>query len=217
MEETYDLARENVTSDWRELAAQPRFADAVIISTQDAMHVEPVVAFAQQGYAILLEKPMAPTLAGCQAIVQAVQENGNLFAVCHVVRYTAYTQAFKQLVDSGVLGDIVSIQHLEPLGFWHQAHSFVRGNWRNEMNPRSCCWPNPAMTWIGSTISLASTASRSRRLGRCAISAALKSRRPPEKRCAVWSAPTSPTAPIRRCVFTWAACPTALPAGRSMC
>jgi predicted dehydrogenase len=132
MEETYDLARENVTSDWRELAARPRFADAVIISTQDAMHVEPAVAFAKQGYAILLEKPMAPTLAGCQAIVKAVQENGNLFAVCHVVRYTAYTQAFKQVVDSGVLGDVVSIQHLEPLGFWHQAHSFVRGNWRNQ-------------------------------------------------------------------------------------
>jgi predicted dehydrogenase len=129
---TYNLAPENVASDWRDLADRPRFADAVIISTQDAMHVEPAVAFARQGYAILLEKPMAPDLAGCEAIVQAVKENGNLFAVCHVMRYTAYTQAVKQVVDSGALGDIVSIQHLEPVGFWHQAHSFVRGNWRNQ-------------------------------------------------------------------------------------
>jgi predicted dehydrogenase len=51
--------------------------------------------------------------------------------VCHVMRYTGYTQALKALVDSGAIGEIVSIQHLEPVGYWHQAHSFVRGNWRN--------------------------------------------------------------------------------------
>lgn len=130
--QTHGLTPQQATHDWRDLAARPRFADAVIIATQDAMHVEPAVAFARQGYAILLEKPMAPDLAGCEAIVQAVKENGNLFAVCHVMRYTAYTQAVKQIVDSGVLGEIVSIQHLEPVGFWHQAHSFVRGNWRNQ-------------------------------------------------------------------------------------
>jgi len=132
MAKTYHLASENATSDWRDLAARPRLADAVIIATQDAMHVEPAAAFARLGYAILLEKPMAPDLAGCEAIVQAVKDNGNLFAVCHVMRYTTYTQMVKQVVDSGVLGDIVSIQHLEPVGFWHQAHSFVRGNWRNQ-------------------------------------------------------------------------------------
>ncbi|HSV86754.1 MAG TPA: Gfo/Idh/MocA family oxidoreductase [Levilinea sp.] len=132
MAKSYQLLPENVAEDWRDLATRPRFADAVIIATQDAMHVEPAVAFARRGYAILLEKPMAPDLAGCEAIVQAVKENGNLFAVCHVMRYTAYTQAVRQVVESGVLGDIVSIQHLEPVGFWHQAHSFVRGNWRNQ-------------------------------------------------------------------------------------
>jgi predicted dehydrogenase len=92
MAETYDLPDENVVQDWRELAARPRFADAVIISTQDAMHVEPAVAFAKRGYAILLEKPIAPDFAGVQAIIQAVKDNGNLFGVCHVIRYTTYTQ-----------------------------------------------------------------------------------------------------------------------------
>jgi len=53
------------------------------------------------------------------------------FAVCHVMRYTRYTRALKALLESGIIGDIVSIQHLEPVGFWHQAHSFVRGSWRN--------------------------------------------------------------------------------------
>lgn len=129
---TYQIPTENVTADWRELAARPRFADAAIIATQDAMHVEPAIAFAKLGYSILLEKPMAPNEADCQKIVAAAKENNVLFAVCHVLRYTRYTRMLKALVDAGEIGEVVSIQHLEPVGYWHQAHSFVRGNWRNE-------------------------------------------------------------------------------------
>jgi len=121
-----------VVEDWRELAQRPKFADAVVIATPDALHMEPAVAFARRGYDILLEKPLAPDPQSCQRIIQAVQEQNVILAVSHVLRYTSYTQQLKKLVDSGLIGDIVSIQHLEPVGYWHQAHSFVRGNWRNE-------------------------------------------------------------------------------------
>jgi predicted dehydrogenase len=130
--ETHAIPPENVFRDWREAASQPRLADAVIIATQDAMHVEPAVAYAGLGYAILLEKPMATDEAGCRKIFEAVKTNQNLFGVCHVLRYTAYTQALKQIIDSGAIGEVISLQHLEPVGYWHMAHSFVRGNWRNE-------------------------------------------------------------------------------------
>ncbi len=123
---------DNVFTDWKDLAARPKFADAVVIATQDAMHVAPAIAFAAKGYNILLEKPMAPNLEGCQAIFEAVRDRPIIFAVCHVMRYTAYTKALKKLLDDGAIGEIVSLQHLEPVGYWHQAHSFVRGNWRNE-------------------------------------------------------------------------------------
>ena len=132
MVENHSILEQNVFKDWRELAQKPRLADAVIIATQDAMHAEPAVAFAGQGYAMLLEKPMAPNAEDCLRIATAAKESNILFAVCHVMRYTAYTQALKNLVDSGLIGEVVSIQHLEPVGYWHQAHSFVRGNWRNE-------------------------------------------------------------------------------------
>jgi predicted dehydrogenase len=128
----HDIPAENVFRDWHEAAARPRLADAVIVATQDNMHVEPAVAFSGLGYAMLLEKPMAPSEADCRKIFDAVKANGNLFAVCHVMRYTAYTQALKRILDSGAIGNVVSIEHLEPVGYWHMAHSFVRGNWRNE-------------------------------------------------------------------------------------
>jgi predicted dehydrogenase len=132
MVETYGLAPENVATDWHALAERPKFADAVFICTQDAQHAEPAIAFARKGYAILLEKPMAPNEEDCFRIVEAAKEAGVIFGVCHVLRYTSYTQTLKKLVDSGAVGEIVNIQHLEPVGYWHQAHSFVRGNWGNE-------------------------------------------------------------------------------------
>lgn len=118
-------------TDWRELAEAGRVADAVVIATLDDDHVEPSVAFAEQGYHILLEKPIARTPQECRTITDAVEKAGVIFAVGHVLRYAPYTTGVKQIIESGRLGQIVSIQHLEPIGFWHHAHSYVRGNWRS--------------------------------------------------------------------------------------
>lgn len=132
MARDHQIVSESVVEDWRELAQRPRFADAVVIATPDAFHKEPAIAFARLGYDILLEKPLAPDPQSCRSIIEAVQEQDVILAVSHVLRYTSYTQQLKKLIDSGLIGEIVSIQHLEPVGYWHQAHSFVRGNWRNE-------------------------------------------------------------------------------------
>jgi predicted dehydrogenase len=126
----HGIAAPDAVADWRQLAGRGRLADAVLICTQDRLHAEPAEAFAALGYHILLEKPMAPDEAGCRRIVAAVEKAGVMCAVGHMMRYTPYTRAVKQIVDSGQLGDIISVQHLEPVGFWHHAHSYVRGNWR---------------------------------------------------------------------------------------
>lgn len=132
MVQEHTIADENCVEDWQQLADRPRFADAVVIATPDAFHRDPALAFAEKGYSILLEKPLAPDPESCRAIVAAALKHKTILAVCHVMRYTLYSQRVKELVASGLIGEIVSIQHLEPVGFWHYAHSFVRGNWRNE-------------------------------------------------------------------------------------
>ncbi|CAG8458726.1 2373_t:CDS:10 [Paraglomus occultum] len=130
--QTHKIPKEHVFNDWRELAELPKFCDAVFIATLDSQHYEPAIAFANLKYHILLEKPMAPTLQECYRITQAALNNQVVFAIGHVLRYTAHNKIIKQIIDYGVLGDIINIQHLEPVGFWHFAHSYVRGNWRKE-------------------------------------------------------------------------------------
>ena len=117
---------------WEDVAKLPKIADAVLVCMQDDMHEAPAIAFAEKGYHLLLEKPMAPTEEACRNIVSAIKRTGVMAAVCHVLRYTRYTETLKDIINSGKIGNIISIQHLEPVGYWHQAHSFVRGNWRNE-------------------------------------------------------------------------------------
>jgi predicted dehydrogenase len=131
--EKYGIPPENVFNSWQELAAHDgRVADAVIIATPDKKHTAAALALIEKGYNVLLEKPMAPTPEECEQIVNAARAKKVLFGVCHVLRYTQYTQRLKQLLDAGLIGEIVSIQHLEPVGFAHQAHSYVRGQWSNE-------------------------------------------------------------------------------------
>ena len=130
--EMHGVPAGNVVSDWRELASREKFADAVIIATQDRMHFEPALAFSEKKYHVLLEKPLAPDLASCRVLAATVSANKTIFSVCHVLRYTEFTRALKSVIDAGTIGKILSVQHLEPVGHWRFAHSFVRGNWRRE-------------------------------------------------------------------------------------
>lgn len=130
----YSLADDKLFKDWPPIIKKAKFADAVIIATQDREHAEAAIAFAYKGYNILLEKPISPNEEDCKRTVKAALENRIIFAVCHVLRYTPLTIKLKELIQSGCIGRIVTLQHLEPVGYWHQAHSFVRGNWRNSLS-----------------------------------------------------------------------------------
>ncbi|KAM6977920.1 putative oxidoreductase YteT [Aplochiton taeniatus] len=116
-----------------DLVDRDKFADAVFICTPDRLHKEPAVALAKKGYHILLEKPMAVTPEDCTEIVEACVQSGVMLTVCHVLRYDPLIHQIKELLTAGAVGDVIHIQHLEPVGFYHFAHSFVRGNWRNEV------------------------------------------------------------------------------------
>lgn len=127
----HNIAPENQFLTWEDVFKKPKFADAIIISTPDRLHYAPCMQALSMGYDVLLEKPISPSEQECRNILQRVKETGRIVAVCHVLRYAPYFIKLKEVMQSGSLGEIVSIQHFEPIEHAHMSHSYVRGNWHN--------------------------------------------------------------------------------------
>ncbi len=117
--------------DWRECLAERPEADIVMITMPDALHHDPAIMALELGYNLLLEKPISPTEEECREVIDCALRMKRLVIVGHILRYTAYNAHIKALIDSGELGEVVSIAHQESAGFWKVAHSYVRGNWGN--------------------------------------------------------------------------------------
>jgi len=133
----YSIPAERQFKTWEDIFKVKKFADAVIITTPDALHYGPAVAALEMGYDLLLEKPIAQSWQQCSDIMNLAIRKDRIVAICHVLRYAPFFRKMKEIVDSGVLGKMMSIQLMEPVEHIHMSHSFVRGNWRNsrESNP----------------------------------------------------------------------------------
>lgn len=127
----HNIAPENRFNTWEEVFKKPKFADAIVISTPDRLHYGPCMKALEMGYDILLEKPIAPTVKECIDILNYAKKKGRIVAVCHVLRYAPYFVKMKELIDKGAIGEVVSVQHLEPIERTSMAHSYVRGYWHN--------------------------------------------------------------------------------------
>jgi predicted dehydrogenase len=115
----------------------PPGVDAVFVCVMDEMHREVVVALAQLGgLHIMCEKPLATTLDDCIDMYAALRSNmvtggqQGVFSIGHVLRYSPHNILLRKLLlQDRVIGDILSVVHTEPVGWWHFTHSYVRGNW----------------------------------------------------------------------------------------
>lgn len=128
----HNIADNLVFEDYRDFLKKDRISDVVILSTLDDMHYEPVMELIRLGYDIILEKPIAMTLEEVLDIGCAVEKHpNNIISVCHVLRCSPFFMAIKDVINNAGLGKIVNIQHNENIGYYHFAHSYVRGSWRN--------------------------------------------------------------------------------------
>lgn len=151
--EEHGIPGERRFPSWQELLDRPRLAEACIVATQDRDHVAPALAAMAKGYQVLLEKPMAPTEEECRLLERRSREAGVELRICHVLRYTPFFSALKASIDRGDIGEIVSIDHSENVGYWHFAHSYVRGNWRRsaDSNPiilAKSCHDMDILAWL---------------------------------------------------------------------
>ncbi|HNW47945.1 MAG TPA: Gfo/Idh/MocA family oxidoreductase [Thermotogota bacterium] len=129
-QQDHQLPDKDCFSDWKPLLNEKR-ADLAIIATMDRLHAEPALLAMEKGYDIILEKPMATTLEGCRQIVDAAKETGRMVSVAHVLRYTTFFSKIRGLLDGGRIGRLLQINLTERIGYYHMAHSYVRGNWAN--------------------------------------------------------------------------------------
>ena len=115
-----------------DLMEQPRLSDVAIVATQDKLHLRDIRGLLAKGYDLILEKPVATTLEELQEIA-AVSKSfpDQMVAVCHVLRDTVFFGEIRRILESGRFGPVVSIQHNENIGYYHFAHSYVRGPWNN--------------------------------------------------------------------------------------
>ncbi|MCU0485234.1 MAG: Gfo/Idh/MocA family oxidoreductase [Anaerolineales bacterium] len=144
---------QNQFESWEPLLDRPALGAAALICTQDQMHTAPTLAALRQGYHVLLEKPMAATLQECKQMVQEAEDSQKQLHICHVLRYTSHFSRMREILLSGVLGQVVNISQRENLSWWHMAHSYVRGNWRNtaQSSPMilaKCCHDLDILVWL---------------------------------------------------------------------
>lgn len=163
MADTHGIDEKFRFTNWEDVFKKQKFADLVIVATQDRMHYEPVMKAIDAGYDILCEKPMSHKADELLKMRDAAEKKGCALAVCHVLRYSSFYRKIKELLDKKAIGEIVCIQQIESIGYWHMAHSFVRGNWRKkeETSPiimAKCCHDLDILTYlVGSDINYISS------------------------------------------------------------
>lgn len=135
------------------MLAKGRLAEVLFLCTPDRDHYKEAMTALALDYHLLLEKPISMYANECRDIERLALERRRQVVVCHVLRYTVFYQKLKEIIDSGAIGDVVSVQAIEAVGHWHQAHSFIRGNWRNAglsspMILQKCCHDMDILLWL---------------------------------------------------------------------
>ncbi|MCL2188691.1 MAG: Gfo/Idh/MocA family oxidoreductase [Defluviitaleaceae bacterium] len=149
----HNLPAEACFASWQDVFTRDKWADAVMICTQDTMHYEPFMQAVEKGYDMLLEKPLSPSERECIEMAEAAAKAGVKIVVCHVLRYTPLFAQVKQMITDGAIGDVVTFVHNENVGDIHHSHSFTRGNWRNtkESSPmilQKSCHDMDIIQWL---------------------------------------------------------------------
>ncbi len=149
----YGVAEDMRFSNSDDLFARGKIADVMIVASVDRAHFAQTLTALEQGYDILLEKPVSPLEDECKAVARGAKKYGRKVIVCHVMRYTAYYRELKRIIKCGEIGDVIAINQEENVSWWHQAHAFVRGNFgvsekTSPMILQKCCHDADLLRWL---------------------------------------------------------------------
>lgn len=124
----------------------------VMIFSPNAFHREHILAALAAGKHVFSEKPMAATIDDCRMIYRTAQDSGRLFATGFVLRYAPIYRKVKEILDSGILGRILSIDANENVTPAHGGYAMT--NWRRHTSIagpyilEKCCHDLDLLNWF---------------------------------------------------------------------
>lgn len=151
--EKYGLTDDQLFLSDEEFFAKGKLADLLFVTTQDKDHYQHAMKALDVGYDLLLEKPIAQSYEQCKEISDKAEKLGRKICICHVLRYAPFFTYIKDVIDSGKIGSVRTISQTENVAYWHYAHSYARGNWKNtkESTPMllaKCCHDLDIIYWL---------------------------------------------------------------------
>ncbi len=157
MQTHFDVPAAQCYRDMQDVLKQGRIADCVIDATMDQYHLQTALPFLEQGYDMLLEKPLVNNEHDLLLLRDTAKKSGSRLTVCHVLRYTPFYRRIKQMILDGNLGEIMNIQTSERVGTFHSSVSYLRGKWNRESECGSslllakCCHDIDLLCWLNNT------------------------------------------------------------------
>ena len=123
-----------LTVDYREILAR-KDIDAVFICSPDFLHEEQGVAALAAGKAVYLEKPMAISIEGCDRLLDTAYKTGSKLFLGHNMRHFPVINKMKEVIDSGLIGDIKVVWCRHFIGYggdayfkdWHSEQQYSNG------------------------------------------------------------------------------------------
>jgi len=149
----HNIPEDRCFASYDDLLELPQMTPVCFNATMDLEHRDSALKALARGYHLFLEKPMATDPLSCLEIQAAARKAGRMVQICHPLRYTTFYQAIKRLLEEGRIGKILSLSMYENIGYWHYAHSYVRGNWANSGRSgplilTKCCHDMDIATWM---------------------------------------------------------------------
>lgn len=154
MQDHFGVKKEMCFEHQEDLLKLGRIADCVINGTMDQYHLETSIPFLEQGYHMLLEKPIVNNEKDLLYIRDVADEHHCKLMICHVLRFTPFYKKIKEMILNGEIGEVVSIETSERVGVFHSSVAFVRGKWNKESECGSslllakCCHDMDLLCWL---------------------------------------------------------------------
>ena len=157
MRERFGVKEEQCYTNMEDVLAQGRIADCVINGTMDQIHMQTCIPFLEQGYHMLLEKPIVNNEKDLLKVRDTAKANNCKMMICHVLRYAPFYRKIKELLLAGTIGEVMNIQTTERVGAFHSSVAFIRGKWASEEECGSplllakCCHDIDLICWLNNS------------------------------------------------------------------